>query len=92
MAKYASDQAGSSCHVHLSLWNNDQNAFLAIKNWEKLSAQIPFAGFSEDGWLMYRKSCYFMPPTSTLINVINLGHRLPQKLPGVMTIALLVSA
>jgi glutamine synthetase len=27
MAKYAADQAGSSCHLHLSLWQNEQNAF-----------------------------------------------------------------
>jgi len=27
MAKYASDRAGSSCHVHLSLWRGDANAF-----------------------------------------------------------------
>lgn len=27
MAKYASNQAGSSCHVHLSLWDGDENAF-----------------------------------------------------------------
>lgn len=27
MAKFATDQAGSSCHVHLSLWQDGQNAF-----------------------------------------------------------------
>jgi len=27
MAKYASDQAGSSCHLHLSLWHEGHNAF-----------------------------------------------------------------
>ena len=27
MAKYADDQAGSSCHVHLSVWRDDRNAF-----------------------------------------------------------------
>ncbi|MEM7201110.1 MAG: glutamine synthetase family protein [Planctomycetota bacterium] len=27
MAKLAEDQAGSSCHVHLSLWRDGQNAF-----------------------------------------------------------------
>ena len=26
MAKYQSDQAGSSCHIHLSLWEGDRNA------------------------------------------------------------------
>ena len=27
MAKFAGDRAGSSCHIHLSLWHNEQNAF-----------------------------------------------------------------
>lgn len=27
MAKYAADGAGSSCHIHLSLWNGEQSAF-----------------------------------------------------------------
>ena len=27
MAKFAEDQAGSSCHIHLSLWNDGTNAF-----------------------------------------------------------------
>ena len=31
MAKYAADQAGSSCHVHLSLWREGKNAFVGRK-------------------------------------------------------------
>lgn len=27
MAKFAADRAGSSCHIHLSLWRDDVNAF-----------------------------------------------------------------
>ncbi len=27
MAKVAADQAGSSCHIHMSLWKNGENAF-----------------------------------------------------------------
>ena len=27
MAKFAHDRAGSSCHIHLSLWRDGQNAF-----------------------------------------------------------------
>lgn len=27
MAKFQEDQAGSSCHIHLSLWRDDENAF-----------------------------------------------------------------
>ncbi len=29
MAKFAAQGAGSSCHLHLSLWNGDRNAFAA---------------------------------------------------------------
>lgn len=29
MAKYAEDRAGSSCHLHLSLWSEETNAFQA---------------------------------------------------------------
>ena len=28
MAKFDSDRAGSSCHIHMSLWSGDQNAFM----------------------------------------------------------------
>ena len=28
MAKYRDDQAGSSCHIHLSLWKDGENAFV----------------------------------------------------------------
>lgn len=28
MAKYRTDQAGSSCHIHISLWQNGKNAFV----------------------------------------------------------------
>ena len=27
MAKYSAQHAGSSCHIHVSLWQNEQNAF-----------------------------------------------------------------
>ncbi|MDH3652153.1 MAG: glutamine synthetase, partial [Saprospiraceae bacterium] len=27
MAKFQSDRAGSSCHIHMSLWQDDENAF-----------------------------------------------------------------
>ncbi len=31
MAKYDKDQAGSSCHIHLSLWKGKKNAFVGKK-------------------------------------------------------------
>ena len=32
MAKYSEKQAGSSCHVHLSLWEKNKNAFTGKKS------------------------------------------------------------
>jgi glutamine synthetase len=32
MAKYAADRAGSSCHIHLSLWRDGQNAFAGAED------------------------------------------------------------
>ena len=33
MAKYHEDRAGSSCHIHISLWKDDENAFAEKVNW-----------------------------------------------------------
>jgi glutamine synthetase len=32
MAKWSEDQAGSSCHLHVSLWRDGRNAFAAVDN------------------------------------------------------------
>ena len=32
MAKFAADQAGSSCHIHFSLWRDGKNAFAGDKH------------------------------------------------------------
>ena len=52
MAKYASDQAGSSCHVHLSLWNNDQNAFPGNQKLGKIDCSNTFRWFL-GGWMAH---------------------------------------
>jgi glutamine synthetase len=33
MAKVAADQAGSSCHIHLSLWKDGATRSTAMKPW-----------------------------------------------------------
>ena len=60
MAKYAASEAGSSCHLHLSLWKGRQNAFWDPKSkcGSKLFRQ--FLG----GLLQHsRELCLFVAPT-----------------------------
>jgi glutamine synthetase len=50
MAKYAADQAGSSCHVHMSLWQNGVNAFVGDVEVGELRVSDTFRHFV-GGWL-----------------------------------------
>ena len=55
MAKVAADRAGSSCHVHLSLWQGEQNAFAGERELGPCDdAPTHFAGSSEGGSPMPR--------------------------------------
>lgn len=50
MAKYAADQAGSSSHVHLSLWQGEQNAFAGNEHFGPVQCSATFRWFL-GGWL-----------------------------------------
>ncbi|MEO2011675.1 MAG: glutamine synthetase family protein, partial [Pirellulaceae bacterium] len=50
MAKYAADQAGSSCHVHMSLWREGVNAFAGDVKVGDLRVSDTFRHFV-GGWL-----------------------------------------
>ncbi|MCB0664973.1 MAG: glutamine synthetase [Saprospiraceae bacterium] len=52
MAKWKQDQAGSSCHLHLSLWQGDQNAFVGEKSYGPVMASDLF-GYFLGGWMKY---------------------------------------
>ena len=52
MAKLAEDQAGSSCHVHLSLWSGDDNAFAGDKKIGPVSCTDAFRWFL-GGWIAH---------------------------------------
>jgi glutamine synthetase len=52
MAKYASDQAGSSSHIHLSLWNADGNVFEGSETIGPLKSSETFRWFL-GGWLAH---------------------------------------
>ena len=50
MAKYAADAAGSSSHVHLSLWQGDNNAFAGEQSFGPVHCSDAFRWFL-GGWL-----------------------------------------
>ena len=50
MAKYHEDQAGSSCHIHISLWKNGQNAFAGKQQFGPVQGSTIFKHFL-GGWI-----------------------------------------
>ena len=52
MAKPWEDQAGSSCHIHLSLWSEDSNAFAGDTNFEGIACSDAFRWFL-GGWMKH---------------------------------------
>lgn len=52
MAKFAADRAGSSCHIHLSLWRNGQNAFAGENQFGPVKCSDEFRWFL-GGWMAH---------------------------------------
>ncbi len=52
MAKPFSGQAGSSCHIHLSLWNGDKNIFTGKKQFGPVLCSDQFRWFL-GGWMQH---------------------------------------
>ncbi|RIK36197.1 MAG: glutamine synthetase [Chloroflexi bacterium] len=50
MAKFAANAAGSSCHIHLSLWRGDDNAFAGDQEFGPVRCSDTFRWFL-GGWL-----------------------------------------
>jgi glutamine synthetase len=50
MAKFAQDRAGSSCHIHLSLWRDGGNAFAGTTNFGPVACSDVFRWFL-GGWI-----------------------------------------
>jgi glutamine synthetase len=50
MAKFAEDQAGSSCHIHLSLWRGERNAFPGAGKLGPVACSDQFRWFL-GGWI-----------------------------------------
>lgn len=52
MAKFHEDRAGSSCHIHISLWRDGKNAFVGEEQFGPISASKEFGWFLA-GWIKY---------------------------------------
>ena len=52
MAKFAKDQAGSGCHIHLSLYRKDKNVFSGENQFGPLSCSDEFRWFL-GGWIAH---------------------------------------
>ncbi len=63
MAKYAAEHAGSSSHVHLSLWNKDKNAFYGDQTLGPIECTDTFRWFLA-GWMEHAEEfMVFYAPT-----------------------------
>jgi glutamine synthetase len=80
MAKYAENQAGSSCHVHLSLWNDQGNAFAGDKPIGPLHASDNFRWFL-GGWLKHLpEMMVFYAPTINSYKRYQAGSWAPTRI------------
>ncbi len=52
MAKVAADRAGSSCHIHFSLWREHKNAFAGNEQFGQIQCSNMFRWFL-GGWIRY---------------------------------------
>ena len=52
MAKIAPNQAGSSCHIHFSLWRKNRNAFVGDKSFGPIKCSDEFRFFL-GGWIAH---------------------------------------
>ena len=52
MAKYHEDRAGSSCHIHMSLWDGDKNLFHGDQSFGPVKCSDEFKWFL-GGWIKY---------------------------------------
>ena len=65
MAKPETDQAGSSCHIHLSLWRDETNAFVGGKEIGPVRCSDTFTAFL-GGWMGHTED--FMPFYAPTVN------------------------
>jgi glutamine synthetase len=80
MAKYASDRAGSSCHVHLSLWREGRNAFPGEKRLGPIRGSDTFRWFL-GGWIQHLPELMvFYAPTVNAYKRYQAGSWAPTRI------------
>jgi glutamine synthetase len=63
MAKYAADRAGSSCHLHCSLWKDGENAMAGTAEFGPIRGSDIFGSFLA-GWMLHTpEMMVFYAPT-----------------------------
>ncbi|GIV76812.1 glutamine synthetase family protein [Litorilinea aerophila] len=80
MAKFAEGQAGSSCHLHLSLWQDGTNAFAGGETFGPVQASPLFRWFL-GGWIHYLPELMvFYAPTVNAYKRYQAGSWAPTRL------------
>jgi glutamine synthetase len=80
MAKYSETQAGSSCHIHLSLWDENGNAFAGEQPVGPLHASELFRWFL-GGWLKHLpEMMVFYAPTVNSYKRYQAGSWAPTRI------------
>ena len=80
MAKVAADQAGSSCHTHLSLWQGDRSAFTSGQGFGPVRASDIFRWFL-GGWLHHLpEMMVFYAPTVNSYKRYQAGSWAPTRI------------
>lgn len=80
MAKYAEEQAGSSCHIHLSLWEGDRNVFAGDKQFGPVQGSDNFRWFL-GGWLKHAAELMpFYAPTVNSYKRYQAGSWAPTRI------------
>ncbi|TAJ97022.1 MAG: glutamine synthetase [Candidatus Manganitrophaceae bacterium] len=80
MAKVAADQAGSSCHIHLSLWQKNQSAFPGKQRLGPVACSETFRWFL-GGWIAHvSEMMVFYAPTVNSYKRYQAGSWAPTRL------------
>jgi glutamine synthetase len=80
MAKFDAAQAGSSCHVHTSLWREGKNAFAGDRNYGPVQASDLFGWFLA-GWIEHAPEfMVFYAPTVNSYKRYRAGSWAPTRL------------
>jgi glutamine synthetase len=80
MAKFAANAAGSSCHIHLSLWRGDDNAFAGDQEFGPVRCSDAFRWFL-GGWLQHLpETMVFYAPTINSYKRYQAGSWAPTRI------------